>query len=200
MEAGFEGVEIHGANGYLVDQFLQNGSNKREDEYGGSVENRARLLFEIVQASISACGADRVSVRLGPGGTWNGMSDSDPSALFSYVAEHLNQFGLAWLHLIEPRIGGSELIHDGQGPVAARQLRAIYRGTLIAAGGFEPDTAEAIVAEGTLDAVAFGRHFISNPDLPRRIREGLPLAEYDRNTFYTFDRRGYTDYAAFTNK
>jgi N-ethylmaleimide reductase len=200
MEAGFEGVEIHGANGYLVDQFLQNGSNKREDEYGGSVENRARLLFEIVQASISACGADRVSVRLGPGGTWNGMSDSDPSALFSYVVEHLNQFGLAWLHLIEPRIGGSELIHEGQGAVAARQLRAIYRGTLIAAGGFEPDTAEAIVAEGTLDAVAFGRHFISNPDLPRRIREGLPLAEYDRSTFYTFDRRGYTDYAAFTNK
>ena len=200
MEAGFEGVEIHGANGYLVDQFLQDGSNKREDEYGGSVENRARLLFEIVQAACSACGADRVSVRLAPGGTWNGMSDSDPSALFSYVVERLNQFGLAWLHLIEPRIGGSELIHDGQGPVAARQLRAIYRGTLIAAGGFEPDTAEAIVAAGTLDAVAFGRHFISNPDLPRRIREGLPLAEYDRSTFYTFDRRGYTDYAAFTNK
>ncbi len=190
-------MEIHGANGYLVDQFLQNGSNKRDDEYGGSIENRARLLFEIVQASISACGADRVSVRLAPGGTWNGMSDSNPSALFSYLAEHLNRLGLAWLHLIEPRIGGSELIHEGQGAVASRQLRTTYRGTLIAAGGFEPGAAEAIVADGTLDAVAFGRHFISNPDLPRRIREGLPLAEYDRSTFYTFDRRGYTDYAAF---
>jgi N-ethylmaleimide reductase len=125
------------------------------------------------------------------------MSDSNPSALFSYLAEHLNRLGLAWLHLIEPRIGGSELIHEGQGAVASRQLRTTYRGTLIAAGGFEPGAAEAIVADGTLDAVAFGRHFISNPDLPRRIREGLPLAEYDRSTFYTFDRRGYTDYAAF---
>jgi N-ethylmaleimide reductase len=104
---------------------------------------------------------------------------------------------LAWLHLIEPRIGGSELIHEGQGAVAAAQLRAIYKGRLIAAGGFEPDTAEAIVAAGTLDAVAFGRHFISNPDLPRRIREHFPLADYDRSTFYTFDARGYTDYAAF---
>ena len=197
MEAGFEGVELHGANGYLIDQFLQNGSNKRADEYGGSIHNRTRLLTEVVEALISACGADRVAVRIGPSGTWNGMWDSDPAALFSYVAEQLNRFGLAWLHLIEPRIGGSELVHEGQGAVAAAQLRAIYKGKLIAAGGFEPDTAEAIVAAGTLDAVAFGRHFISNPDLPRRIREHLPLADYDRSTFYTFDARGYTDYAAF---
>jgi len=197
IDAGFEGVELHGANGYLVDQFLQNGSNKRTDEYGGSIRNRTRFLVEIVEALISACGADRVAVRLGPSGTWNGMSDSDPNALFSYVAGQLNCLGLAWLHLIEPRIGGSELIHEGQGAVAARQLRGIYLGKLIAAGGFEPDTADAIVAEGTLDAVAFGRHFISNPDLPRRIREHLPLAAYDRSTFYTFDARGYTDYAAF---
>jgi N-ethylmaleimide reductase len=171
MEAGFEGVELHGANGYLIDQFLQNGSNKRTDEYGGSIRNRTRFLIEVVEALISACGADRVAVRIGPSGTWNGMWDSDPMALFSYTAEQLNRFGLAWLHLIEPRIGGSELIHEGQGAVAAAQLRAIYKGRLIAAGGFEPDTAEAVVAAGTLDAVAFGRHFISNPDLPRRIRE-----------------------------
>jgi N-ethylmaleimide reductase len=197
MEAGFEGVELHGANGYLIDQFLQNGSNKRTDEYGGSIRNRTRFLIEVVEALISACGADRVAVRIGPSGTWNGMWDSDPMALFSYTAEQLNRFGLAWLHLIEPRIGGSELIHEGQGAVAAAQLRAIYKGRLIAAGGFEPDTAEAIVAAGTLDAVAFGRHFISNPDLPRRIREHFPLADYDRSTFYTFDARGYTDYAAF---
>jgi N-ethylmaleimide reductase len=197
MEAGFDGVELHGANGYLIDQFLQNGSNRRTDEYGGSVYNRTRFLVEVVEALLSACGPERVAVRIGPSGTWNGMSDSDPNALFSYLAERLNRFGLAWLHLIEPRVGGSELIHKGQGAVAATQLRGIYHGKLIAAGGFEPDTAGTIVAAGTLDAVAFGRYFISNPDLPRRIREGLPLADYDRSTFYTFDARGYTDYAAF---
>ena len=192
LDAGFEGVEVHGANGYLVDQFLQDGSNKRTDEYGGSTKNRTRFLSEIVNALIAVWGADRVAVRIGPGGTWNGMSDTDPKALFSYVVDHLNQFGLAYLHLIEPRIGGSELIHAGQGAVAAEQLRKIFYGKLIAAGGFEPDTAEAIVARGTLDAVAFGRHFIANPDLPRRIREGLPLAQHNRSTFYTFDATGYT--------
>lgn len=197
VDAGFEGVELHGANGYLIDQFLQNGSNKRTDDYGGSIKNRMRLLVEIIQALISVWGADRVAVRLGPGGTWNGMSDIDPQALFSYVADDLNQFGLAYLHLIEPRIGGSELVHTGQGAVAAQQLRGIYSGKLIGAGGFEPDTAEAVVAAGTLDAVAFGRHFISNPDLPARIRQGLPLTPHDRNTFYTFDARGYTDYTTY---
>ena len=197
LDAGFEGVEVHGANGYLVDQFLQDGSNKRTDEYGGSIENRTRFLSEIVTALIAVWGADRVAVRIGPGGTWNGMSDSDPKALFSYVAGHLNQFGLAYLHLIEPRIGGSELIHAEQGAVAAEQLRKIFHGKLIAAGGFEPDTAEAIVSRGTLDAVAFGRHFIANPDLPRRIREGLPLAQHNRSTFYTFNATGYTDYPAY---
>ncbi len=197
MDAGFEGVEVHGANGYLVDQFLQDGSNKRTDEYGGSIENRTRFLSDIVGALIAVWGANRVAVRIGPGGTWNGMSDSDPKALFSYVADHLNQFGLAYLHLIEPRIGGSELIHEGQDAVAAEQLRNIFHGKLIAAGGFEPDTAEAIVSRGTLDAIAFGRHFIANPDLPRRIRDGLPLAQYNRSTFYTFDAKGYTDYSAY---
>jgi N-ethylmaleimide reductase len=197
MDAGFEGVELHAANGYLVDQFLQNGSNKRTDEYGGSVENRTRFLSQIVSALITVWGSNRVAVRIGPGGTWNGMSDSDPAALFSYVAELLNRFDLAYLHLIEPRIGGSELVRAGQGAVAAEQLRSVYRGSLIAAGGFEPQTANAMVAGGILDAVSFGRYFISNPDLPRRIREGLPLAPYDRSTFYTFDARGYTDYATY---
>lgn len=197
MEAGFEGVELHGANGYLIDQFLQDGSNRRTDEYGGSISNRTRLLIEVVEALVTACGSDRVAVRIGPGGTWNGMSDSNPTALFLNVAQQLNRLNLVWLHLIEPRIGGSEVIHEGQGPVAAAQMRSIFRGKLIAAGGFEPDTAESIVAAGTVDAVAFGRHFISNPDLPRRIREHLPLTEYDRSTFYTFDARGYTDYSNF---
>jgi N-ethylmaleimide reductase len=197
IDAGFDGVELHAANGYLVDQFLQNGSNRRTDEYGGSLENRIRFLSEILSALISVWGADRVAVRISPNGTWNGISDSDPKALFSSVVQHLNQFGLAYLHLIEPRIAGSDLIDAGQGPVAAEWLRPLFKGNLISAGGFEPDTAEAAVASGTVDAVAFGRYFVSNPDLPQRIQEHLPLTHYDRQTFYTFDAHGYTDYPTF---
>lgn len=197
MDAGFDGLELHAANGYLVDQFLQNGSNRRTDEYGGSLENRTRFLSEILSALISVWGADRVAVRIGPNGTWNGISDSDPKALFSSVVQNLNQFGLAYLHLIEPRIAGSDLIDAGQGPVAAEWLRPLFKGNLISAGGFEPDTAEAAVASGTVDAVAFGRYFVSNPDLPQRIQEHLPLTHYDRQTFYTFDAHGYTDYPTF---
>jgi N-ethylmaleimide reductase len=194
MDAGFEGVELHAANGYLVDQFLQNGSNKRTDEYGGSIENRSRFLFQILTALISVWGEECIAVRLGPNGTWNGMSDTNPEALFSYLAKKLNDYELAYLHVIEPRIGGSELIHESLGAVASEKLRHIFDGKLIAAGGFEPASAEQIVASGTVDAVAFGRHFVSNPDLPLRIREGLPLSDYDRGTFYTFDQHGYTDY------
>jgi N-ethylmaleimide reductase len=197
MDAGFEGVELHAANGYLVDQFLQNGSNKRTDEYGGSIENRVRFLSEIVAILISVWGPNRVGVRIGPNGTWNGISDSDPKALFSYVAHHLNEFPLAYLSLIEPRIAGSDLVDPKQGPIAAEWLRPIFKGKLISAGGFEPDTAEAAVSSGTVDAVAFGRHFVSNPDLPHRIQDGLPLAPYNRDTFYTFDALGYTDYPAY---
>ncbi len=197
MDAGFEGVELHAANGYLIDQFLQDGSNKRTDEYGGSVENRARLLMEVVAALSTVCGGNRVAVRIGPNGTVNGMSDSDPQALFTYVAQNLNQFGLAYLHLIEPRVKGSETVLGLQGPIVTEQLRKVFRGKLVAAGGFEPDTAAATVERGMADAVAFGRHFLANPDLPRRIREGFPLSPYDRSTFYTFDARGYTDYPAY---
>jgi N-ethylmaleimide reductase len=194
MQAGFEGVEVHSANGYLLDQFLQDGSNKRTDDYGGSIENRSRFLLEVVAAVSSVWGGDRVAVRIGPGGTWNSMSDSNSGALFTYVADRLNQFGLAYLHIVEPRVKGNVVIHEGQGPVAAEQLRKVFKGRIIAAGGFEPDTAEAIVEKGDADAVAFGRHFVSNPDLPRRIKEGLPLTDHDRDTFYTFDARGYNDY------
>jgi N-ethylmaleimide reductase len=197
MDAGFEGVELHAANGYLLDQFLQDGSNRRTDEYGGSIENRTRFLSEAVTALISVWDADRVAVRIGPSGIWNGMSDSNPQALFSYVGECLNKFGLAYLHIIEPRVSGSEVVHAGQGAVASEHLRTIFKGKLIAAGGFEPETAEEIVERGMVDAVAFGRHFVSNPDLPRRIREGLPLSDYDRSTFYTFHAHGYTDYPAY---
>lgn len=196
--AGFEGVELHGANGYLPDQFLQDGSNKRTDAYGGSIENRCRFMLEVMQALVSVWGGDRVAVRIGPSGAFNGMFDSSPGALFDYLAGQLNQFGLAYLHIVEPRIKGSTLIVEGQEPVAAERLRKIFQGKIIAAGGFEPDTAEAIIEKGTADLVAFGRHFVANPDLPKRIRNGLPLNGYDRNTFYTFDARGYTDYPFYS--
>ena len=195
--AGFDGVELHGANGYLIDQFLQDISNKRTDVYGGSVENRARLLLEIVAAVTSVFGANRVGVRIGPDGKWNSMGDSNPRALFDYVAKRLDEFALAYLHVIEPRVKGSEVIVEGQGPIAAEHLRTIFKGPILAAGGFDPDTAVAAVESGAADLVAFGRHFISNPDLPRRIKEGLPLAPYDRETFWTMAPQGYVDYPAY---
>jgi N-ethylmaleimide reductase len=176
--AEFEGVELHAANGYLIDQFLQDGSNHRTDAYGGSIENRSRLLLQVVKALISVWGGDRVAVRIGPSGTWNGMSDSNPHALFDYVADQLNPLGLAYLHIIEPRIKGNVLVAEGQAPIASEQLRKIFKGKIIAAGGFEPDTAEAIVEKGDADLVTFGRYFISNPDLPKRIKLGLPLNSY----------------------
>ncbi|MEO7719558.1 MAG: alkene reductase [Capsulimonas sp.] len=194
MIAGFDGVEIHGGNGYLVDQFLQDGSNKRTDAYGGSFENRTRFLREILDAIIPVWGADRVAVRLSPATQFNGMSDSDPAALFGYVAEQLNRYALAYLHIIEPRINGNEEVAQGLAPVATEQLRKIFTGNLISAGGFDPKSAEAILENGNADLVAFGRLFIANPDLPERIRLALPLNPYDRATFYGGDAHGYTDY------
>ena len=198
--AGFDGVELHAANGYLPDQFLQDSSNRRTDRYGGSIENRSRFLLEVVAAMVSVWGGDRVAVRIGPGGSWNGMADSDPQALFADVAARLNRFGLAYLHIIEPRVKGNVLVAEGHAPVAAQQLRKIFTGTVIAAGGFEPDSAAAIVENGDADLVTFGRYFVSNPDLPRRIRLGMPLARYDRDTFYTFDVHGYTDYPPYDER
>ena len=127
------------------------------------------------------------------------MSDSNPQALFAYVAEQLNRFGLAYLHIIEPRVKGNVVLIDGLAPVASQQLRKIFQGKIIAAGGFEPDTAEAIVEKGDADAVAFGRYFLSNPDLPKRIEQGLPLNDYDRDTFYTFEAHGYIDYPFYAD-
>jgi N-ethylmaleimide reductase len=192
--ACFDGVELHAANGYLPDQFLQDGSNRRTDAYGGSIENRSRFLLEVVEALTSVWGGGRVAVRIAPAGTWNHMRDSNPAALFTYVAQQLNRFGLAYLHIIEPRVKGNVTINEGQGPIAAEQLRKVFKGKIIAAGGFQPDTAEAAIVNGVADAVAFGRHFVANPDLPLRIKEGVALTRYDRNTFYTFDSAGYNDY------
>jgi N-ethylmaleimide reductase len=195
--AGFDGVEVHAGNGYLIDQFLQDGSNKRTDDYGGSIENRARLLFEVVEAMVSAWTNDRVGVRITPSGTFNAMSDSAPEALHAHVAEGLNRFGLAYLHIIEPRMSGYLVTKEDQPPVATQRARKIFTGKILANGGFEPETAAAAIERGDADAISFGRYFISNPDLARRLQEGLPLAAYDRDTFYTFEAKGYTDYPLY---
>jgi N-ethylmaleimide reductase len=198
-EAGFDGVELHAANGYLFDQFLQDGSNKRTDIYGGSFENRARFLMEATQAVISVWGSDRVAVRLGPSGTWGDMSDSDPEGLFTYVAEQLAELKLAYLHLIEPRVlGNVDDENKDQNPVAAQLIRKHYKGTLIAAGGFKGHSAEAILQAGDADLVAFGRDFIANPDLPERLRLQLPLNPYDRPSFFGGTDVGYTDYPVYS--
>ena len=194
-EAGFDGVELHAANGYLFDQFLQDGSNKRTDIYGGSFENRARFLIEASKAVISVWGSDKVAVRIGPSGNWGDMSDTNPEGLFTYVAQELGKLNLAYLHLIEPRIAGNvEDETKDQAPLAARLIRQHYKGTIIAAGGFKRDSAQAIVEEGAADLVAFGRDFIANPDLPERLRKNLPLNAYDRPTFFGGTELDYTEY------
>jgi N-ethylmaleimide reductase len=196
-KAGFEGVELMAANGHLIDQFLQDNTNKRTDQYGGSIENRARLLVDVVQTLAEVWGADRVGARLAPSGTFNGMGDSNPRALFRAVAERLDEMQIGEPEAIEPRVKGGETIAEGQAPVAAQEFSKIFRGPVIAAGGFNPDTAEASVAHGEASLIAFGRHFIANPDLPKRIELGLQLNPYDRITFYGYDGRGYTDYPTY---
>lgn len=194
--AGFDGVEIHGANGYLLDQFLHNGSNQRTDEYGGSIENRARLLLEVVDAVAAAIGADRVGVRLSP---WSGileMKDSAGLALWEYVIRELGKRKIAYLHLIEPR---SDFTDDEKplnmdAPDVASLFKKAFGGPIISAGGFVPETAAAAVASGNSDAIAFGRSFIANPDLPERIRKGALLNKHNRATFYGGGAEGYTDY------
>jgi N-ethylmaleimide reductase len=193
-QAGFDGVEIHGANGYLPDQFLQDGTNKRSDAYGGPIQNRARLLLEITAAAISVWGEGRVGVRLSPSSSYGSMHDSNPKATFGYVTEQLDRLGLAYLHVVEPRIKGNETIDENAEPVAVQHLRTLFKGSIIAAGGFNRQSAETLVAQGHADMVAFGRAFIANPDLPRRFREDIPLNAYDRDTFYGGDAGGYTDY------
>ena len=192
--AGFDGVELHGANGYLFEQFLLDGTNHRTDQYGGSIENRARFLFDTLDAVVSVWGPGRVAVRLSPSGTYGTMSDSDPHATFGYVAQRLNDYDLAYVHVIEPRIRGIVEQETTEEDVSSKDIRRIYKGTIVAAGGFTGKSAEQIIVDGHADLVAFGRMFISNPDLPERLRTGAPLAKYDRSTFYGGDARGYTDY------
>ena len=197
LEAGFDGVELHGANGYLVDQFLQNGSNKRTDAYGGPIENRARFLLEALGELSVVFGADRVGLRLSPGGQWGDVHDSDTRATFGWLAERLSGLGLAYLHVIDPRIKGDSTLHEGHEPVAAAFMRKHYAGTIIAAGGFDGPEAEEIVDRGDADFVAFARWFSSNPDLPERLRHGWPLAPYKREAFWGGDEHGYSDFTPY---
>lgn len=193
-EAGFDGVEMHNANGYLADTFLQDGTNRRTDRYGGSLENRVRFPLELVEALISVWGPRRVGVRISPNGQWGAISDSDPERTFSYFASRLNEYPLAYLHIIEPRVMGVETIAPEQAPVASATLRKVYKGIIIAAGGFDREGAEAILQHGDADLVAFGRFFTSNPDLPERLRRNLPLTPYHRPAFWGGDERWYSDF------
>jgi len=196
LEAGFDGVELHSANGHLPDQFLQDGTNLREDAYGGSIENRARFALEIVDALASVWGADRVGVRVSPSGTFAGMKDSDPATSFGYLGDRLDERRIAYLHIIEPRVCATETVSETAEPVAAQHLRNHFSGPIIAAGGFDQERAEAILAAGHADFVAFGRFFVANPDLAERMRNSHPLAPHDRATLYGGDHIGYLDYPA----
>jgi N-ethylmaleimide reductase len=191
--AGFDGVEVHGANGYLLDQFLQSGTNRRTDGYGGSTPNRVRLLLEVTEAVIEVWGADRVGVRLSPGGTFSGMSDDDPVETFGHAIKALDALGLAYLHVVEtsqslPPVGLDEV----GGPTAL--ARSLFSGTLITAGEYDRDSAEETVAAGRADLVAFARHYLANPDLVERFRVGAELNEPDPSTMYGGGAEGYTDY------
>jgi N-ethylmaleimide reductase len=199
LAAGFDGVEIHGANGYLLEQFLQSRTNLRTDRYGGSIENRARLLLEVTQAAIDVWGANRVGVRLSPYGIANDSGEPDPMPLYGHVVKSLDRLGLAYLHFIEPRSSGAGRaeVNWQNVPSAMVLFRPLWSGVLIAAGGFTGEAAEAAIADKHADAVAFGRIFISNPDLPRRLQHGFPITPYNRATFYGGEAAGYTDYPVY---
>ncbi|MBH0239854.1 alkene reductase [Methylobrevis albus] len=191
--ADFDGVEIHAANNYLLEQFLRDSINKRTDAYGGSIENRARLLLEVVDAVTKVLPAGRVGVRLSPVTPANdGGSDSDPQALYDYVAAELGKRGLAYIHVVEGATGGPRDV----APFDYAKLKAAFGGVYIANNGYTGELAVEAVSSGKADAVAFGKLFIANPDLPERLRTGAPLNKPDQATFYGGDETGYTDYPA----
>jgi 2,4-dienoyl-CoA reductase-like NADH-dependent reductase (Old Yellow Enzyme family) len=202
MKAGFDGVHIHGANGYLLDQFLQDSTNKRTDDYGGPIQNRARLMLEVTDACIDVWGADRVGMHLAPRMDSHDMADSDRLGTFTYVARQLGARKLGWIATREAEIGPDTKLVDSQGrprDIKNREsispvLKATFGGPLIANEGFELASAQSAIAEGRADAVAFGKLFIANPDLPKRFAEGLPLNKWDTATFYAGGAQGYTDY------
>jgi len=190
LAAGFDGVEIHAANGYLLDQFLRDGTNQRTDQYGGSFENRARFLLEVTKAVVDVAGSDKVGVRISPVNPFNDMKDSNPQALFNFVTESLNQFNLAYLHVVEGGIHGGGIAD----PFDFDALRKLFKGPYMANLAYDKARGNAVVASGHADVVAYGVPFIANPDLVERFRTDAPLNEADSSTFYGGTEKGYTDY------
>lgn len=197
IEAGFDGVEIHGANGYLIDQFIQDGTNKRTDQYGGSMKNRARFALEITEAVAEAIGSDRTGIRLSPSGEFNDMYDSNFKETFTYLIEELNRFDLAYLHLVEPLTDVSDKPNYAE--QVAEYFRPVYEGTLITCGNYDRQSGIKALQEGHADLVAYAKLFLANPDLPERFAKNASLNEPDRDTFYGGNEKGYTDYP-FMNK
>ena len=190
LAAGFDGVEIHAANGYLLDQFLRDGTNKREDNYGGSIENRARLLMEVTKAVVAVAGADKVGVRISPVNPFNDIEDSSPQALFNYVADSLNQFNLAYLHVVEGGIGGAGEAGSFDFVALCKHFNHAYMANL----GYDKARGNAAIASGQADVIAYGVPFIANPDLVDRYRTDAPLNVADEALFYGGNEKGYTDY------
>ena len=190
LEAGFDGVEIHGANGYLLDQFAKDGANKRTDAYGGSIENRARLMIEVSKAVAAEAGADRTGIRISPVTPANDISDSNPQPLFDHIVDQLNALKLVYIHVIEGATGGPRDI----APFDYDSLRKRFSGTYIANNGYDFKLATEVLDKNKADLIAFGKLFISNPDLVERLKLGAPLNDFDKATFYGGDAKGYTDY------
>jgi N-ethylmaleimide reductase len=193
IEAGFDGVELHGANGYLIEQFLNTASNQRTDRWGGSVENRARFAIEVARRAAAAIGADRVGIRLSPYGVFNGMTpDAETDALYTHVAAELGKVGLAYIHLVDHASMGAPAVP----PSIKEAIRKSFGGTILLSGGYDAKRAEADLVEGKGELVAFGRPFLANPKLVTKLRSGAELAAPDASTFYTPGEKGYTDYPA----
>jgi len=190
IAAGFDGVEIHGANGYLLDQFAKDGANKRTDAYGGGIENRARLMLEVAKAVASEVGAERTGIRISPVTPSNDISDSNPQALFDHITERLSALRLVYLHVVEGATGGPRDI----APFDYRSLRSRFKGAYIANNGYDLNLANKVLSANAADLIAFGKLFISNPDLVERLKRGAPLNEWDKATFYGGGSKGYTDY------
>ncbi|MFW5910259.1 MAG: alkene reductase [Thiohalospira sp.] len=191
-EAGFDGVEIHAANGYLLDQFLRSGSNKRTDQYGGSVANRLRLPLEVVDAVVDVWGPERTGIRVSPTGTFNDMHDDDPVATYGALAEELQARGIAFMEVVEDSFQGNAV--KGRPEPVIDAIQAGFRGSYIGNGAYTADEARSRIRDGRCHLVSFGRPYIANPDLAERFRQGAPLNEWDESTFYGGDERGYTDY------
>jgi N-ethylmaleimide reductase len=192
IEADFDGVEIHGANGYLIDQFLKDGTNKRSDKYGGSLQNRSRFAVEVVEAVSDAIGSERTGIRLSPVGRNQGISDSNPKETFSYLLNQLNSFELAFVHLMEPMDDVSDL--ENYPTQVTKYFRKVYNGTIITNAGYDQKSGNKAIEEGVAELVAYGRLFLANPDLPARFEANAKLNDANKSTFYGGDEEGYTDY------